>query len=426
MVKNILFVSALLFLVNACASRPEPAYTSKISPEKKILDHPVKKVVELSSGLAKEYKVQILHATIKDKAIDNAEVILQKHGETSVKSNSAASGTAEFPNPFNGLDDPTMTLIVKKPGFSNLVVRCPCNKMTYAISPVMNNLDGLRIVLSWGKAPLDLDSHLVYNNDHIFFQSKKGTDANLDVDDMDSYGPETITVGKKHPNTKYLYAVHNYSENSPTKSPSLSNTSEARVFVYIGSSLVRTFVPPKGKPGNLWVVFGIGENGEFYDINKFTDTDYPGVVGSVLKNITDKGDFTSVPEVTIDQKSLADELNKQGEKAYWANQLQDAVDLYLEAINNNPEHGQAYSNLGLAYQKLDRWAEALWANKKALAIASGPNKKTIQASSYYNIARIYENQNRWQDSLNNYQAAQQILNRDAYKSGIERMKKKLK
>lgn len=34
--------------------------------------------------------------------------------------------------------------------------------MTYAISPVMTNLDGMRVVLSWGEKPFDLDSHLIF------------------------------------------------------------------------------------------------------------------------------------------------------------------------------------------------------------------------------------------------------------------------
>jgi len=288
----------------------------------------------------------------------------------------------------------------------------------------MNNLDGLRVILNWGETPPDLDSHLAYSNSHIFYQQKVGTGANLDVDDTDSYGPETITIEKKQP-VKYLYAVHNYTERTQNSSLSLSNTSKARVFVYIGSSLVRTFVPPKGKVGNVWVVFGIGENGEFYDINKFTNTVSRDDVGMELTNIIKSGDFTSVPEVTVDQKTLADSLNKQGEKAYHDGNLQDAVALYLEAINNNPEHSQAYSNLGLAYQKLKQDAEALWANQKAIAIADGSNKKTVQASSYYNIARIYEEQGRWKDALDNYQAAQNLRSHEAYTKGIERMKKKI-
>lgn len=68
--------------------------------------------------------------------------------------------------------------------------------MTYAISPVMTNLDGMRVVLSWGEKPFDLDSHLIFPGGHIYFDSKEGTDANLDVDDTDSYGPETVTISK--------------------------------------------------------------------------------------------------------------------------------------------------------------------------------------------------------------------------------------
>jgi uncharacterized protein YfaP (DUF2135 family) len=376
------------------------------------------------SALAGEYKVQVLHGTIKDKVIEGAEVILQKTGETSLKTVTDASGIGKFTDPFGTTDDSSISMIIKKDGFSSLVVRCPCSNLTYAISPIMNNLDGLRIILNWGETPPDLDSHLVYGNEHVFYQRKQGADANLDVDDTDSFGPETITIEKKKP-IRYLYAVHNYTERTRNDSVSLSNTSKARVFVYIGSSLVRTFVPPKGKAGNVWVVFGIGENGEFYDINKFTNTVSRDDVGSELTNIIKSGDFTSVPEVTVDQKTLADSLNKQGEKAYHDGKLQDAVALYQEAINNNPEHGQAYSNLGLAYQKLKQDAEALWANQKAIAIAGGPNKKTIQASSYFNIAKIYEDQGRWKDALDNYQAARNLRTHDAYTKGIERMKKKI-
>lgn len=68
--------------------------------------------------------------------------------------------------------------------------------MTYAISPVMENLDGLRVVLTWGKTPEDLDSHMIFPGNNIFFGNQKGTDAELDVDDTDSYGPETITLQK--------------------------------------------------------------------------------------------------------------------------------------------------------------------------------------------------------------------------------------
>jgi tetratricopeptide (TPR) repeat protein len=173
------------------------------------------------------------------------------------------------------------------------------------------------------------------------------------------------------------------------------------------------------------VVFGIGDNGEFYDINKFTDVKDRDKVGDFMQGLIKGGDFQSVPEVSVDQTRLADSLNKQGEKAYHAGKLEDSVSLYLEAIANNPEHSQAYSNLGLAYQKLNRNAEALWANRKAIALASGPTAPTVKASSYYNIARVYESDSEWAEALENFQAAKSNKANAAYDKGIERMKAKL-
>jgi len=379
--------------------------------------------VILASAGAQAFEVNILSAVVKDQTIPDAEVILQKNGETSLQTKTTAQGKAKIDSAF--ADDSNVTLIVKKAGYSNLVVKCPCNNLTYAISPHMEGLDGLRIVLDWGAEPKDLDSHISFPGQHIFFSQKSGGNSNLDVDDIDGFGPETITITKKHAGEKYLYAVHNYSEGDKKGSLSISSISKAKVFVYIGTSLVRTFYPPKNKVGNTWVVFGIGENGEFYDINKFADLSNREAVGGFMNDIIKSGNLTSVPEVTTDQKDLADTLNKQGEKEYHKKNYEDSVTLYLEAINNNPEHSQAYSNLGLVYQKIGKQAEALWANRKAIALASGANKNTVQASSYYNIARIYEDDSKWQDALDNYKTAKELKANAVYDKAIDRVKKKL-
>lgn len=380
----------------------------------------------LSALGAEGVRVQVLSATVKDQTISGAQVILQKNGETSVQSTTQKDGHAQFAQGPDGKDDGSVNLIIKKEGYSNLVARCPCNGLTYALSPVMTqNLDGMRIVLNWGAKPGDLDSHLVHPTTHVYFNQKKGDLVNLDVDDTDSYGPETITLEKKKPGVKYLYAVHDYSDGSEHGSTALSNTSQAKVFVYVGSSLVRTFTPPRGKAGNTWVVFGIGENGEFYDINEFFDVKDGVEMGPFLQKRLGTQEFKSAPDVTGDQLKLADSLNHQGETAYHAKKLDEAVSLYLEAIANNPEHSQAYSNLGLAYQKLNRNAEALWANRKAISLASGPTAPTVKASSYFNIARVYESDGKWADALENYQAALSNKDRPAYRECIEKMKQKL-
>ena len=98
---------------------------------------------------------------------------------------------------------------------------------------------------------------------------------------------------------------------------------------------------------------------------------------------------------------------------------------YKRAIELNPNNGQAYSNLGLSFQKLNNEAEAIWANRKAIDLANGPNTNTIQASSYYNIAKIYENKGQFKDALDNYKSALSKKQNVAYDKGIARMKLKL-
>lgn len=378
------------------------------------------------SAEAADYKIQILDAIVKDKAVQGATVILQKNGEQSLTSTTDAKGEVNFPTTFLDANASSTTMIVKKEGYSNLVVRCPCEGMTYAISPVIKNIESLRIVLSWGKNPKDLDSHLFFEDQHVYLASKSQKDAMLDVDDRDSFGPETITIHNKHAGAKYVYAVVDYTSRMPN-SKDLSDTSDAKVFVYVGSTLVRTFQPPKNKTGTVWVVFGIGENGEFYDINEFLEISH-SYKGWQLKDKFSPylgRQLVSNPVTNDDSRNNADRYNREGEVAYHAKKLDKAVQLYQEAINLNPEHSQAYSNLGLAFMKLGRQAESIWANRKAIVLASGNNSKTVKASSYYNIARVYEEQSRFSDALAAFEEAKKYKSNAAYDKGIQRMKQAL-
>ena len=101
--------------------------------------------------------LQILSAVVKDQRIAGATVIIQKNGSASANGTTNVQGTTIVNTEF--ADTADSLIIVKKPGFSNLVAKCPCKGMTYALSPVMTNLDGMRIVLNWGAKPQDLDSH---------------------------------------------------------------------------------------------------------------------------------------------------------------------------------------------------------------------------------------------------------------------------
>lgn len=90
-----------------------------------------------------------------------------------------------------------VVVIIKKDGYSTLVSKCPCQGLVYAISPTMSNLDRVRLVLNWGLFPADLDSHLWYGNEHIYYAYRSGNNSDLDMDDTDRYGLETITTEER-------------------------------------------------------------------------------------------------------------------------------------------------------------------------------------------------------------------------------------
>lgn len=363
-------------------------------------------------------ELTILSAVKKDTPIANAEVIFQKNGQSSTKRFSNSQGKLNFENAIS--DDSDTTMIIKKDDFSTLVAKCPCDGFTYALSPIMKNLDGLRVVLTWGEKPLDLDSHLSYSNNHIYWNTKIGNNANLDVDDVDSYGPETITITKKQLGTKYIYAVHNYTFINQPNSNSLAK-SDARVNVYIGQTLVRTYNVNPNKIGNLWLVFSIDEEGVIHDINKYIGTNLDA--GEI--DLYGENNFTEAT-YSEEDKSKAKKYNTRGEEEYHKGNLEQSMYLFLDAINLYSNYGQAYSNLGLVYQKLSRDAEALWANQKAIELANGNNKNIVQASSYFNIGKIYENREDYENALKNYENALNKKQNDVYVNAINRVKEKLK
>lgn len=368
---------------------------------------------------AADNQVQVLSATVKDQKIAGASVIVQKNGAQSVTTVTDAQGLASLDQA--ALIDSASLIIIKKDGYSNLVAKCPCNGLTYALSPVMHNLDGMRVVLTWGETPHDLDSHIAYPGSHVFFRNKRGADANLDVDNVNGFGPETITLERRHAGETYVYAVHDYSDRGRPNTMALS-ASQAKVYVYVGESLVRTYYVPHDQQGNLWTVFRITGEGEFQDINSMrgVNVDAEDVLGTLSDAGNERNRVVAANQAPVDTVR-ARSLNQAGEKAYHAGQLDDAIALYGQAIEQDPNYGQAYSNLGLAYQKAGRSAEAIWANRKALALASGPTAATVRASSYYNIGRMYEDAGQLPSALENYQAAKREKANPVYDKAIQRV-----
>ena len=371
--------------------------------------------------------VQVLSATVKDKKIDGATITLQKNGEQSAIGSTNAQGQVTLNASF--ADDHSALLIIKKTGFSNLVVKCPCAGMTYAISPVMTNLDGMRIVLNWGAEPRDLDSHLLFPDNQVYFRNKFGADALLDVDDTDGFGPETITINRKHDGERYVYAVFNYSNRTGVSEDSLAN-SGAEVFVYVGQTLIKTYYVPANRKGNMWEVFAITGAGEIQDINSMSFMPSPlgeleaaAILGDTAMQASNY-DAEQATRYSADNQESAKALNKRGEDAYHAGDLDESIRLYQEAIDMDGNFGQAYSNLGLAFQKAGRVAEAMWANRKAIALASGPTAATVRASSHYNNGKIYEAAGQWSDARREYQYAKGEKSNPAYDKAIARVKQK--
>ena len=133
-----------------------------------------------------------------------------------------------------------------------------------AISPDLP-ADQWRVVLTWGDEPADLDAHLtgsgVDDDDgrlHVYWYRKTYeigdfVYAQLDVDAVAGYGPETVTIFHAPDGERFNYFVHDYSNRSSVDSRGLAD-SRARVRVFRGNGLVRTFDVPN-EAGTLWKVF---------------------------------------------------------------------------------------------------------------------------------------------------------------------------
>lgn len=111
----------------------------------------------------------------------------------------------------------------------------------------------IRIVLSWGSYPTDLDSHAQGTSSsgssfHISYSNQNVSNVgSLDVDDTSAYGPETITITDAGASFEY-YVVDFRSEGT-------MNTSGATVKVYLpGNAQAVTYTVPS-QQGNTWHVF---------------------------------------------------------------------------------------------------------------------------------------------------------------------------
>ncbi len=164
--------------------------------------------------------------------------------------------------------------------------------LTYALES-----NTCRVVLEWGLYPSDLDSHFNANKKddgrrlHVFYAHKKEPEANLDVDDVTSYGPETITVENFGKLDGFVYSVHNFTHRGAQSGEpgafsgtgSLAN-SGATVKIYVGDTLRATYKVPENQAGTVWNVFKIDAGGRITTLNTFAYISNPVAVGAGYVN----------------------------------------------------------------------------------------------------------------------------------------------
>ena len=143
-------------------------------------------------------------------------------------------------------------------------IREDAQLVTVSLSPMVEATSAaardVRVILNWGSRQdqvRDADSHLACacaaSDRHVYFRNRthqgQGHKVELDVDDTDWGGPETITVTQPA-RGDYSYWVHDYS--GP---PALLGASDLVVRVLVGSQPLGEFRVFKGLKARVWRPF---------------------------------------------------------------------------------------------------------------------------------------------------------------------------
>ncbi len=216
---------------------------------------------------------------------------------------------------FDGVQSGTYIARMKKEGYAEGTFLAQCiagqnnRNQNGMISPLIDSSE-LRVVLSWGSTPSDLDSHLTgpisgsSSRFHVYYSNKGSASYSpysaLDRDDTTSYGPETITIYEQRPGV-YRYSVFDYTNQNQRPSTGLY-ASGAQVSVYQGSTLTRTYKVSdiSQNEGTLWTVFEFDSTtGRIYDVNRLTY--HSGGSSSISSELVDDSHlFETLPKKTGD------------------------------------------------------------------------------------------------------------------------------
>lgn len=211
----------------------------------------------------------------------------------------------------------TYTISVAKTDFvtysNSHLVLIPNSINSFDISLTPQISEGkMRIVLNWGAAPNDLDSHLKTpaingNSYHIYYSSRGDSTqapySTLDVDKRLGFGPETITVHQFFPGV-YSYFVKQFTFDGSLPS------SNAVVQIYTKDGLVKTYNAPSTGSGMYWHVCNIdGATKTITDINRIIDGE-PGIKIANEKYIDTKDKIELAAESITPKQIIPNQVNK--------------------------------------------------------------------------------------------------------------------
>ncbi len=218
-----------------------------------------------SNQKAETFSIHFINAITGD-PVSGAKVMIENLGSLSTDS----SGTITFPKQPNG----SIKAIFRKEGYISAIYNIDIASETilrnrFIASPTME-AEQFRIVLSWDKQPEDLDAHFLESRSyHISFRNTRVLNdgsGQLDRDDMDGYGPESITVSQLDPDSEYSFYAYKYTNKKNPSTYPLSS-SKATVWVYGNNRLLNVFYIPTNIKGDTWNVFKL-INGAIVDHNE--------------------------------------------------------------------------------------------------------------------------------------------------------------
>lgn len=141
--------------------------------------------------------------------------------------------------PFSEMMDASAPIKISKPGYITLNTQLEVAAGTVlnrrmVLSPALAE-GKVRFVLQWDEEPEDLDLHLTGPDFHISYRNMRNVPnkAKLDQDEMQGYGPETITLDKVRPGSRYTLWVDNYSNDNRF-------LGTEQVYIYSGDQLIKS------------------------------------------------------------------------------------------------------------------------------------------------------------------------------------------